>query len=197
MTSKKVGTILALFVATCMPAWSAKKMLEGIPLVWKPTDQEATGVVNLTGIAEVKLRVETFRDTRSEPGKIGENTEDSVAKPVTTNDDVAVFITKNFTDTLRSYGFTLVEGAGDVVLRCDVLEFMVREGDNYKGELRLKATVERSGKPVWTGLVSGSAKRFGRSYKAENYYETMSDAIIRAASNLAKDSGFHGAIAAR
>jgi hypothetical protein len=50
---------------------------------------------------------------------------------------------------------------------------------------------------VLAGLTTtkgGSSKRFGRSYKAENYYETMSDAITHAASNLANDTGFHQAL---
>ena len=194
MRGGRTGAVLAMVLMAALPTLAAKKLLVGIPLVWKPTDLKDVGVVNLTGIAEVKVRVEKFTDTRPDTTKIGENTEDSLPKPVTTNDDVAGFITTNFTDTLRSYGFKLVPDGGDVVVRCEILDFMVHEGDNYKGELRLKATVERSGKSVWTGVVSGSSKRFGRSYKAENYYETISDAIVHAASNLASDSGFHQAL---
>jgi Uncharacterized lipoprotein len=196
MRGSRTGMILAMVTAVAMPALAAKKLLVGIPLLWKPTEAKNAGVVNLTGVSEVKVQVAKFTDTRPDPTKIGENTEDSPARPVTTNDDVAAFISTNVTDTLRSYGFKLVPDGGDVIVRGEVLEFMVRESNTYKGEVRLKATVERAGKPVWTGVVSGSSSRFGRSYKADNYYETLSDAILGAASNLASDPGFHQALAA-
>jgi hypothetical protein len=194
MIRVRAGAVLAMVLAGAMPTLAEKKLLAGIPLVWKPTDLKDAGVVNLTGVADIRIRVEAFSDARPDHTKIGENSEDSPAKPVTTKDDVAGFITTNFADTLRSYGFKLVPEGGDVTVRAEILDFMVRETDTYKGELRLKVNVERAGKSVWTGLVSGSSKRFGRSYKAENYYETMSDAIIRAASNLANDTGFHQAL---
>ena len=30
------------------------------------------------------------------------------------------------------------------------------------------------GKQIWSGLIFGGAENFGRSYKADNYYETLS-----------------------
>lgn len=44
-----------------------------------------------------------------------------------------------------------------------------------------------------TGAV-GDAERFGRSYKADNYCETMSDMVIRATYNLLANAGFREAL---
>ena len=74
-------------------------------------------------------------------------------------------------------------------------QFYVDETDTYKGDVRLLVTLTNaSGTPVWTGATGGSATRFGRSYKAENYYETLSDSLIVATSNLLKDPRFHDAL---
>jgi hypothetical protein len=41
-----------------------------------------------------------------------------------------------------------------------------------------------AGAEVWTGIVSGSAENFGRSYRPDNYYETISHMILRTGYNL-------------
>ena len=71
---------------------------------------------------------------------------------------------------------------------------MVNEGSKYNGDVRLKLQVVRDGKTTWTGVVSGTSKRFGRSYKAENYYETISDALLHVIQSLAADPGFLDAL---
>ena len=62
------------------------------------------------------------------------------------------------------------------------------------GDVRLKLEVARDGRTTWTGVVSGASKRFGRSYKAENYYETISDSLLHAIQSLAADPGFLDAL---
>ncbi len=44
-------------------------------------------------------------------------------------------------------------------------------------------------------VVDGDATRWGRSYKAENYYEVMSDMLLRATYNLLSNEGFRTALA--
>jgi len=177
------------------PAWAwAGKPLEGIPLVWKPTNKTA-GVVNLVGITDVKFRVEPFTDSRPDTKKIAENQEDKVFKPVTTSGDVAQFCTEHFAETLRRNGLHVVSEGGDVVIGGEVMEFMVIETNTYKGEVRLKLTVKRGDNETWIGVASGTSSRFGRSYKAENYYETLSDSLIEATYNLLRNPSFHEALA--
>jgi hypothetical protein len=189
------ATAVALLVLCLGTAAWAGKRLEGIPLVWKPTNHKDTGVLNLAGISNVKMRVEPFTDARPDKKKIAENREDSTPKPVTTSGNVAEFCAQQFANVLRQYGLTVVEDNADVVIGGEVLEFMVVETGTYQGEVRLKISVSRDHKDVWAGVASGSSRRFGRSYKAENYYETLSDALLEASENAVHDEGFRKAVA--
>jgi hypothetical protein len=54
--------------------------------------------------------------------------------------------------------------------------------------------IDRSGKTLWKGLVSGDATRFGRSYKAENYYEVLSDAVVNTVSSMLQAADFQKAL---
>ena len=174
------------------PAFAGNR-LEGIPLVWKPTERNV-GVVNLTGLTEVKIQIEPFVDTRADKAKFGESQEDKVPRPVTTSGSVAEFCTQHFGNTLKQFGLSVVAEGGDVVVAGAVVEFMVIETNSYKGEVRLKLTVKRGGTTVWTGVAAGTSSRWGRSYKPENYYETISDSLLDAAGNAARDEGFRKAL---
>jgi hypothetical protein len=67
--------------------------------------------------------------------------------------------------------------------------------DLYKGDVRMVVTLtDANGKSLWTGTTGGSASRFGRSYKAENYFEALSDSLIEATYNLLRNPGFHDAL---
>ena len=46
---------------------------------------------------------------------------------------------------------------------------------------------DAGGKELWSGLVTGEAKRWGRSYNEENYMETLSDALVRAIDGFLSD----------
>ena len=43
-------------------------------------------------------------------------------------------------------------------------------------------------------MASGGSKRFGRSYKAENYYETLSDSVVEAVYKMLSSSEFMAAL---
>jgi hypothetical protein len=57
--------------------------------------------------------------------------------------------------------------------------------------------VGRGGKTLWSGVASGDATRFGRSYKLENYYEVLSDAIVNTASSMLQSPEFQKALSER
>jgi hypothetical protein len=60
-------------------------------------------------------------------------------------------------------------------------------------EIHLTVT-DQDGKTLWQGLASGDAKRFGRSYKAENYYEVLSDAVVNTVSSMLLADEFRKAL---
>lgn len=195
MLSGSAAAILAA-VTLAAPVIAANK-LEGIPLVWKPTQMKDTGIVNLTGVTGVKIQIEPFLDTRADKAKFGENQQGKLSKPVTTSGSAADFCTRHFADELRRFGFSTVQDQGDVVLGGEILEFMVVEANTYRGDVRLKLTLKKQGKTEWTGVATGTAEHWGRSYKTENYYETISDSLLHAVQNLAQDEGFHTALTAK
>ncbi len=97
---------------------------------------------------------------------------------------------------IAAAGLDVVDSGGTRVLKGELKQFYVDETDTYKGDVRLLVTLtDASGKAVWTGTTGGTSTRFGRSYKAENYYETLSDSLIEATYNLLKNPGFHDALA--
>jgi hypothetical protein len=192
----KHRTVVSVVLLALLPSLAlAGKPLHDIPLVWKPTNRKDTGVLNLAGLTNVKFRVDPFTDTRSDKTRIGENQEDKTAKRVTTSGNVAEFCTQQFSNMLKQYGLTVVPEGGDVVIGGEVLEFMVIETNTYKGEVRLKVSAKRGENEEWVGVASGTSSRFGRSYKADNYYETLSDALLEAAERAVKDEGFRKATA--
>jgi hypothetical protein len=189
--------ILAILCTTLLLAGgglAATKLLENIPLVWKPTDTLGSlGPLNLGGpVITTPLHVDTLVDTRTNPSLIAENREKPEKPlPVTTSGDVAAFITEHVKDTLHVAGLTVVDGPGAMTLSGEIRQFFVTETGTYHSELSLVLHLKDAhGKEVWSGAAAGSTERFGRSYKAENYYETLSDAVIRATQNLLSNAAF-------
>jgi hypothetical protein len=173
-------------------------VLENIPLKWSPTSTLAEmGPIDLTAPnLAVKIHVDALVDTRQNPTLIAENTEKpDKPRQVTTSSDVGAFVTEHFKDTLRSAGLNTVDAAGDVTLSGEIRQFFVNEVNVYRGEASLVLHLKNSaGKEIWTGVIGGDAERFGRSYRADNYYEVLSDTLLRAAHNLLANQGFHEAL---
>ncbi len=89
----------------------------------------------------------------------------------------------------------IVESNGDVTLKGEVQQFFVRETSTYKSEVAIHVSVVgRDGKPRWSGVATGDATRFGRSYKAENYHEALSDAVVNAVSSMLESPEFQKAL---
>jgi hypothetical protein len=183
-----------LVAMSLSPAFAAKKLLADIPLIYKPTESKGAGVVDLTGLTEKRIEIAPLADNRADQKTFGVNREDATPRPVTTSSNVAEFCTQHLTEDLQRFGFVITSERPEFVLSGEVLEFMVNEASKYNGDVRLKMQLSKDGKAVWTGLVSGTSARWGRSYKAENYYETISDSLLHAIENLAMDTGFAAAL---
>jgi hypothetical protein len=71
----------------------------------------------------------------------------------------------------------------------------VDEKTKYNAEVEFDVVVkDGAGKQLWSGSASGSATRFGRSYKADNYYEVLSDSLLQAGYSLLGNPSFHEAL---
>ena len=120
----------------------------------------------------------------------------SPAGPVTTSGDVASFIADHLKEGLRGAGLSIVDSGGDLVLSGEIRRFFVTEVNTYGGEISVLVHLKNgAGKELWSGVVTGDSTRWGRSYSAANYYETMSDMVLSATHNLLANPGFHDALA--
>jgi len=181
----------------CAAALAAPRLLDNIPLKWSPTQGFAElGPVDVSGaLLTTKIHFEPLSDARQNRYLIAENREKAVPRPVTTNENVADFVTQHLQDTVHAAGVTVVEEGGDVSISGEISEFFVAETNLYHGSLSMLLHVKVKGKEVWSGVITGAAENFGRSYKAENYYETMSNMVLAAAHNLLASSALHEAVA--
>jgi hypothetical protein len=173
--------------------------LQNIPLKWTPTSPFSEwGPVDVSGaMLTSKIHVDAFVDARQNPSLVAENREkpDNV-RQVTTSSDVAAFVTDHLKDTLHGAGLNIVDGAADLNISGEIRRFFVTEVSTYGGDIALLIHVKNSaGKELWTGVVTGDSTRWGRSYSAANYYETMSDMVLSAIHNLLATAGFHDALA--
>jgi hypothetical protein len=179
-------------------AFPTPALLQNIPLKWTPTQSlSEMGPVDVSGpLLTTKIHVDMFVDTRSDPATIAENREKAGKYlPVTTSSDVAAFITEHLKEVLHGASVEIVDGPGDVTLSGDIRQFFVTETNLYHGDLSVLVRLKNAqGMEIWNGVILGGAEHFGRSYKADNYYETMSDMVVNAAHNILTNPAFHEAL---
>jgi hypothetical protein len=183
-----------LILSTTSLAFAAKN-LENIELKWKPTTDLKEIVATNLGSIDATISVPKFKDSRNvtPPNKVGENKEKfdkGIILPVTTSSDIADFVTTNFKDVLHKSGLKLSDGKGDLTLQGEITDYFVNETNNYEGSMIVKLVLLKGDKPIWKGTVSGTNKRFGRSYKYDNYMETLSDLIVDLTTKLASTADF-------
>lgn len=178
-----IRTSLALLLAL------GASNLDGVPLRWKPTDSTAQVLNDTSRVFKLqKVQVKPFTDARDDKQLIGRNNDGAVSRTVTTKDDVGAWCATQISGLLRDAGVPVAEDGAQFVISGKVTRFMVDEGNTYNGVVAMLLTVQDAkGKQVWTGLVTGESKRWGRTYKADNYMETLSDALVRAMGALVTD----------
>lgn len=192
----------ALFLAALVALpLAAKTPLTDVALAWKPTKtptEMGLAAVNLLPFQGRTVAVPPFGDARADPTLLGENREHEkrgeILK-VTTKADVPAWITAQTRRFLASTGLPLGEGAPTVTLAGEVVSFFVTEGENYLGDVRLKVTLRKDGRVLWSGMAVGASNHFGRSYKLDNYQETLSDSLQEAWISLLRSPGFLEALA--
>ena len=187
----KSDYLLCLFLLIATVGCAAKLHMD-VPLVWKPTNDTYVIVTsNLANLYSKKLSIKSFTDKRDNIFEIGMYVEDDKNLAVTTKDNVAIWYTEKFKAIFHQYGLNIVESNPDVILNGEILHLYVTEDKLYNASAGLKITaLDPAGNILWQGVTSGTAKRFGRSYKLENYYESLSDAYLEAVQGLLKDNGF-------
>jgi hypothetical protein len=187
--------------ATCMSLCNfatvnAADKLEGIPLVWKPTSPMSERLpLDVKGLEGIKLQIDPFTDKREDPAFIGHSLIKVPFRKVTTNEDVPRFVTYQVKLLMSALGLKVVESGGDVIMKSEVKRFFAEESSRYNAEVELQSVfTDPSGKILWAVATSGTSSRFGMAYKADNYYEVLSDSLIGATHQLVQNSGFRKAL---
>ena len=185
--------LIVLLAAVSFAAFAAPKVLEKVPLKWKPTSDLKLGAEQQT---QAPIQFEVFQDVRERHDLIGENREDEgKVKPVTTEDDVGAFVSTHMRELFKQAGYNVVDSNGRVTIKGEVKQFFVRETSTYKSEVQVHLTVVGpDGATLWSGIASGDASRFGRSYQLENYYEVLGDAIVNTVSSMLQSPEFQKAL---
>ena len=188
---------LLLVVAFLVGCAAAPHNLDNLPLVWMPEKHpRASAGAAPDAFFKTKVKVVQMTDLRENPKLIGENREKTPARPVTTSDDVAAFVTAQFKALLGTAGLTVVDSGENAIIKGEIKQFFVTETEDYVGNVTLHITAtDPAGKTLWEGVTSGESSRVGRSFRADNYYQSLSDALTVATSHLLQDSGFQTAIA--
>jgi hypothetical protein len=179
----------------------AVKPLIDLKLVWRPSKTHADlGKNDVTPLSQARIKVMPLADRRPvpNPGEIGESRENESKGEilsVLTNDSVPAFCTEHLGDLLRGLHLQVVDDSPSVVITGEVLSFYVIEKDGYDGTVTFKLhAAEASGKALWSGTVSGKAHCKGRSYKADKYFEALSDSLSDAVVRLVNEPGFRDAV---
>jgi len=174
--------LLIFLCAVSLCAYAKSHLLEHVALQWRPTSDLQLDAIQMP---QGPIQFETFQDVRDNKDAIGENLEEDKAKPVTTTDDVGAFVSSHMRQLFDQAGLKTVDSDGAVVIKGEVRQFFVRETSTYKSTVLVHLTIAgRDGTTLWSGLASGDATRFGRSYKLDNYYEVLSDAIVNTVSSV-------------
>lgn len=188
-----VIVLLALASAGC----AKKPASVTVPLKFRPTSQ-----MNMNAFAgdlpEANIEVAPVNDAREEKNRIGENQEDKTPVPVLAGGtEPAQFVQDTLRSLLSRAGLKVADddaAAGKVVM-ADLNHFWTLETNTYEAEVRATITVQDpGGGQVWKGTVNGTAERFGRSLKAENYQEVFSDAMVNLVEGLLNNEGFRAAL---
>lgn len=170
---------------------SSHKSLENVPIVWKPTSGMAVSDYGQSDLVKQRLSIHPFTDSRTNKREIGRNLEESPTRMVSTNENVGMWCTNRLTELLKSSGANFSESNPTLIISGEVVDFRVDETDNYNGRVGIKIKAsEPNGRIIWEGMMSGTAKRFGRSFNIDNYYETLSDAFLEGFSHLMRSDLF-------
>ena len=168
-----------------------------VPMKYRPTSQ-----LNMNTFAgdlpEVSIHVGPVTDARDKRDQVGENLENKSPIPVHASGvEPTQFVHDVMHDLMSKSGLKLADdrGAADRVLLADLHRFWTQETNTYEAEVRATVTVQdRGGAQLWKGTVNGTAERFGRSLKAENYQEVFSDAMIDMVGGMLNNAGFRDAL---
>jgi uncharacterized lipoprotein YajG len=165
--------------------------ISNLPLAWKAADTSVKPSPTTAQALQTVPLAFGLRDTRADQTAVGAVEEDHYV--IRTSDNVAQYASNRFGDILRNAGANLND-APQAILETDLLEFRVDEGGTYKGLVRIRVTVRRTGFPDWARNYEGTSSRWGRSHSPDNMNEALSNALHEATTHMLQDEEFGRAL---
>ena len=91
---------------------------------------------------------------------------------------------------LSGLGLDLVESGGTAIMNGEVKKSCRGSQSLQRNGGTAYTLSDPAGKVLWVVETTGTSSRFGIGYKADNYYEVLSDALVGAVHELASNANF-------
>ncbi len=165
-------------------------------LDWDPSISMGNLIRGMPRLAPTVVTIRRFNDIRPRRDLVADMQENPQRVHLfITEDSVSEWVTRNFTRSLGKAGVR-VGSAGEVVISGEITHFLATKSPNYNGDVAIRINVERAGKTLWRGTVSGWAHEGagGGIGDEDDYSEVLSNALLRAAASLAWYPKFRSAL---
>jgi len=195
LASVAIGILLAALIASDAVGAPAAVI---VPLRFTPKVKLEELGPRSGPVQQVPFSVSELIDSRSgDPSALGQNREHPVPVDVVAEGSFPAFATEGLRNCLGKWGAQIAP-TGRLTLAGEILSVEVLEDNRYRARIAFRFILSTSdGRVSWEGRIEGVADRRGRSLKAENYNEVMSDALVKAYSLLVSDAGFQAALEGR
>jgi hypothetical protein len=161
--------------------------IQNLPLRWAgvdPLPKANPSVARALAASPVMLGL---RDLRPDPAAVGSYQDTGFV--VRTTDNVGQYCTDRLGEMLVHAGAHL-EPSAPTTLDIELLEYKVVEGGSFEGTVRMRTTLRRGGNQVWSRILAGTSKRWGRTHNPENFNEALSNALAEVTQQLLLDDEF-------
>lgn len=168
-------------------------------LDWEPTISMSDLIRGMPRLPATVVTIRRFRDIRPRTDLVADMKEHPQrVHHFITEDSVSEWVTNNFSRSLGKAGVRIGSG-GEIVISGEIVNFLATKSPDYNGDVAIRINIERGGKTLWRGTVSGWAHESGDSGigDEDDYNEVLSDAIVRAAASLAWYPKFRAALQGR
>ena len=199
------GSLLS--AALALGACRSSPDLISFPLTYTPTSKaDASKTAGLTPLpAGTQVFIAQLVDKRQiqDANILGVSEESDPKAPVYNAPGGQVppeFVRNVLARELAALGFAVTADpvAATHTLQLQLDQFWIAEGSTYRGVVAGQAwLIDRTGTTRWQGPFTGKSSRWGRSQEPSNYLESISDATLDSAVNLATNAELRAAFAAQ
>ena len=129
-------------------------------------------------LARMTFNVQPATDDRPDPTSRQIGFCEDKKLPVTTRTDIAAFVTSSVQRVFQQTGIRTSPTSG-TKLYLGVRDLFVQEGGLYAGRISIDYTVvNEKGDTLYFSPATSTSKRWGKTYRLDNYMETLTGALF-------------------